>query len=218
MNYKADVPYVPSLVEFDETTATNAGSGAKKATLNVVAAAGAVTDGQREGSTYTWQMGEKDGTLTTVPGAAGSTLSLSSTQVTAGKTYTFKVNCSGPWGASDWAQKDYSISGAGVGGAASSYTYLFYAPTSANNVVPTTVVVTPTTTLVTAKDLAAVINAANKPNNIVGSICYGDPATGKLSTAIFDSTGTVTNGGDFKLTAGVPVQVYTTGAGSVTIQ
>ncbi|MFC1540678.1 hypothetical protein ACFL1W_00305 [Candidatus Margulisiibacteriota bacterium] len=112
-NYKAAPPYTPNIIRFEETSTTY-GDGSTTATLKVVAAQPAASDGNREGSTYAWQMGVSGGTISDVAGATNATLTLSSDQVSAGVTYTFKVKCSGPWGSSDWAQKDYTVSGAGA--------------------------------------------------------------------------------------------------------
>jgi hypothetical protein len=228
-NYEAAAPYTPKITEFDETTATDPATGNKTSTLKVVAAAGAVTagHGQREGSTYAWQMGEKGATLATVTGATESTLSLSSDQVTAGKTYTFKVNCSGPWGTSDWAQQDYTVAGT-TSGPTVTHTYSFIAPVSDAFVTPTSMCFSSLTTNVnnTAVNLAKTINNAN--NTVSGFYVTAiyqanpDPTSGQNYYALFDPTNGSFTGGTlltdgFYLTPREPIQVYTTKGGTITL-
>jgi len=203
--YKAAPPYKPRISRFEETSTTYA-DGSKTASLKVVADPGSVTDGKREGSTYTWQMGVLGGQLSTVTGQTGSTLSLSSDKVVTGTTYTFKVCCSGPWGDSDWESKDHAVSG-------SSGTPSFnfnLKPASETKLIVNCISVSSTSNYTKASELANFINTAANAK-IVAAIYKFDTANAAPVPALFDTaTGAFVSGTDFLLTPGEGIQVYTT--------
>lgn len=214
-NFKAAPPYTPTFNSFQESTTTNASDGKKTSTLNVNVGQPAATDGDREGSTYTWQMGVSgSGTLTTVTGQTGATLSLSASQVTAGTTYTFKVMCSGPWGDSAYAQQDYTVAGAGGGAASFTFNLLPIDPTK---LVVNTVFLPTTGSLTKASDLAAKVDTL-AGFHVTQAVCKWDPIAGQPVAALFDSSGALVSGSNnFALAGGECYQIYTTKAVSITL-
>jgi len=176
-NYKAAAPYKPLITSFAETKTTMV-AGGTSASITVSSGQPDPTDGYREVTEYAWKMWKDSDTE---PGAAnksgGVSLNLTSSEVTPGETYDFKVMYGNYFGQvwSDPPEK-YTI-GAGVSGGGPltitenlQYVQLSSGPMGVNTFTfPFTSTSSPAA-VATMKDLAMAIMNQNDPGTTIPAV------------------------------------------------
>lgn len=111
-SYKADAPYTPLITKFEETVTTMA-DGSKSSSLKVYSSQPSATDGVREVTGYSWEMGTSADGLSAVSGATAATLSLDSAALTVGQTYYFSAIHSNWFGSKASVVASYTVRGSG---------------------------------------------------------------------------------------------------------
>ncbi|MFA5113010.1 MAG: hypothetical protein WC529_01805 [Candidatus Margulisiibacteriota bacterium] len=227
VDYKADAPYKPAISRFEEATVYPTDGSGSTATLKVFAAGGNGADGLREVTGHAWKFWQPanpsspavDEPGATVTGAAGSTLQLSSAEVTAGKTYAFRVLDSNEWGStwSDIYAHTLAGSAAGVTAGTVSFTYALKKSETGKLIVnsvtlPGLNLVKPTTaTVAKASELVSLINSSAK-SPIVIAISRWDTTLARAQgyAPIYDDKGAISGltGEDFSLAAGEGYQLF----------
>jgi hypothetical protein len=227
VDYKAAAPYQPMISRFEEATVYPTDGSGSTATLKVYAASGSGADGLREVSGHAWKFWQPanlsspaaDEPGTTVAGATGATLQLSSAEVTAGKTYAFRVLDSNEWG-STWSDVyTHALAGASVTAGTVSFTYNLKKSETGKLIVNSITLpgrnlvrpVATTTELVKANELVSLINGVAR-SPIVIAVSRWDTTLARAQgyTPIYDDKGAIigSTGEDFSLAAGEGYQVF----------
>jgi hypothetical protein len=226
-DHKADVPYQPSIdkTKIEESMVRSGINQVLKLVipLSYDSAGGAAGDGIRETQSYALWVKYPNGSEET---RGGSSITLDNT---AAGHYLFKPIAFNWYGSIEGAIVDYDTLGgaaaAAAGGVLPELTVDLTPPASDTNIIPTSLCLPSlsltkpkVTTLTDAVSLANLINDANN-DIIVAAICWGDPKTSTVYSALFDTYGKLIAGSDnFNLQVRVPVQIYIYKAGTLTIQ